>query len=100
MSHYIMGVPEGFAAGGTMLLFYEYGFISFILFLTFTYRAMRVASSSIYVLYWFLMVVIAGVNGQMIWLAIILFSTLRHFESRQAFVFSQISATDRKKSIL
>lgn len=97
MSEFIVGVPEGFAAGGTMLLLYEYGSISFVLFLTFSLCAMRLKGKPIFVLYWFLMVVIAGVNGQMIWLAIILFSTLRHFQknmSHQCTAVSSVHCTE------
>jgi hypothetical protein len=82
MSDYISGVDEGYSAGGLMALWYEYGFISFALFSYFSIRTMYLKGRPFLLLVWVLMVLIAGVNGQMIWLAIILLTTLRFFQSQ------------------
>ena len=82
MSNYIAGVEDGFAGGGLMMLWYEYGVLSFALFSFFSIRTMYIEKEPIFFLIWLIMVFIAGVNGQMIWLAIILFTSLRFFKSQ------------------
>lgn len=82
MSDYIGGVEDGYSAGGLMVLWYEYGFVSFAFFAYFSIRTMYIKGMPLCVLVWALMVLIAGVNGQMIWLSIILLTTLRFFKSR------------------
>ena len=52
------------------------------MFSFFSIRAMYIEKEPIFFLIWLIMVFIAGVNGQMIWLAIILFTSLRFFISQ------------------
>lgn len=91
MSDYIGGVNEGFSAGGLIAFWYEYGFLSFALFSYFSIRIMYLKGRPLLLSVWIFMVFIAGVNGQMIWLAIILLTTLRFFSS-------QIDRSDRNLS--
>lgn len=83
MSNYIYNVSEGYSGGGLLVLWYEYGLISFILFVLFSLKATAVTKTPYNSLIWFLMIFIAGVNGQMIWLAIVLLYTLNYYRQLQ-----------------
>jgi len=79
LSNYIWGVDEGATGGGLLALWYEYGFIAFLFFVAFTMRATLALKSPANFIVWFLLIFLAGVNNQMVWLAIILFYTLRFY---------------------
>lgn len=83
MSRHIWGVPEGSAGGGLLVLWYEYGLIAFVFFVLFTLKATGAVKAPANFLIWFALIFIAGVNNQMVWLAIILMYSL-NFYSRRA----------------
>jgi len=81
MSERISGVPEGFSGGGMFQLLIEYGFIPFILFIIFSFLNSYRKGDYIIAVFWFFLVFAYGVNGQIVWLAIILLYTNKHFHS-------------------
>lgn len=82
ISKYIYGIPDGLVGGGTFQLWYEYGFIVFILFIIYTFFSIYNKNNNTNILFWFLLVFIAGINSQMVWLCVVLLYTNKHFENR------------------
>ena len=82
MSDYIWGVAEGTPGGGLLALWYEYGLISFLFFVLFTLHTTSALKSPAGFLIWFLLIFIASVNSQMVWLAIILLHTLSFYRQK------------------
>lgn len=82
MSDYIWGVAEGSQGGGLLALWYEYGLITFLFFLLFTLYTTSALKSPAGFLIWFSLIFIAGLNSQMVWLAIILLHTLSFYRQR------------------
>lgn len=80
MSDYIYGVYEGYTGGGMLLVWHEYGVISFALFVVFSMQASRALSAVPYFVFWLLIVFIAGPNNQIVWLFLMVFASVRHFE--------------------
>lgn len=81
MSRYLWGVEENFSGGGLLALWYEYGFIPFILFSLFTLKATGATKSLAPLIFWFLIVFLSGVNSQIVWLTICLLYTLKFFQT-------------------
>ena len=79
MSDYIIGVAEGASGGGLLALWYEYGLIAFLFFVFFTLKTTSALKSPVNFLVWLILIFIAGVNNQMVWLAIILMHTLNFY---------------------
>ena len=82
MSDYIWGVTEGTTGGGLLALWYEYGLIAFLFFVFFTLKTTSALKSPVNFLIWFILIFIAGVNNQMVWLAIILLHTLNFYRKK------------------
>ncbi len=82
ISKYIYGIPDGLVAGGTFQLWYEYGFIVFILFIIYTFFSIYDKNNNTNILFWFLLVFIAGINSQMVWLCMVLLYTNKYFKNR------------------
>ena len=79
MSDYIYGVYEGFTGGGMLQLWYEYGFITFALFVAFTLRIASALKSVANFIFWLLIVFTAGPNNQILWFFLIVFASVEHF---------------------
>jgi hypothetical protein len=79
MTNYIRGVPEGYTGGGMLRVWYEYGFISFALFIAFTMRVGGALRSVPNLAFWFLIVFISGPNNQILWMYLIVFASINHF---------------------
>ncbi len=82
LSDYIWGIKEGASGGGLLALWYEYGVIAFSFFVLFTLKATAAVKAPANFLIWFLLIFIAGVNSQMVWLAIILLHSLNYYSRR------------------
>ena len=80
MSDYIYGVTEGTTGGGMLRVWYEYGFISFALFVAFSMQASRALSAVPYFVFWLLIVFLGDPNNQIVWLFLIVVTSVRHFE--------------------
>jgi len=102
MSNYITGVSEGYAGGGLLALWYDYGFISFLLFVFFTLRITAALSSPIKFIVWFLLVFFGGVNNQIVWLVILILFTLRFYDRKAQALYKHSLNTDPRqhKSVL
>lgn len=79
---YIGGMPAGWSGGGTLLVWMEYGFISFFLFISFSLISATSKSNSYTYVFWFLLIFIYGVNNQIVWLTIILTYTYKYFDKK------------------
>lgn len=82
LSDYIGGVEKGTSGGGLLRHWYEYGFISLLLYIVFTLRASGALTSLPVFIFWFLFIFFAGVNNQYVWLFLILSSSISEFRSR------------------
>ena len=79
----IPGIPEGVSGGGLLQLWMEYGFISFVLFTLFSFTHIYSKQAPLNIILWFMLVFLYGVNGQIVWLTIILLFTNRYFATQQ-----------------
>jgi hypothetical protein len=65
--------------GGMFGVWYEYGFISFILFFLFSFLICYKKGDFLSVIFWFFLVFMYGVNNQIIWICIVLLYTNKAF---------------------
>jgi hypothetical protein len=79
LSDFLPGVNKGMSGGGLFQLFWEYGFISFFLFVFFSFKTIFNRNDYFNIAFWFLLVVMYGVNNQILWLCLILISTNNYF---------------------
>ncbi|MDB4302837.1 hypothetical protein N9936_00505 [bacterium] len=79
LSDFIWGIPEGLTGGGLLALFMEYGFISFSFFVLFSFKTVFRRNDYFNIVFWFLLVVMYGVNNQILWLCLILLFTNNYF---------------------
>lgn len=82
ISDEIAGLPEGASGGGMFQIWLEYGFISFALFVIFSFSNTYRKRDYLSVLFWFLLVFMYGVNNQIVWLCIVLLYTNKYFSKR------------------
>ena len=75
LSDNIPSLPEGSTGGAMFQLWYEYGFLIFILFVIFSFLAVYRKKDYISIIFWFLLIFLYGVNSQIVWLTIILLYT-------------------------
>ena len=80
---YIPGIPEGSAGGGLFQVWMEYGFITFVLFALFSFFTVNDKSNYLNIVFWFLLVVMNGVNSQISWLTIALLYSIKYFNSKR-----------------
>ena len=78
----IPGVPEGFTGGGLLSFLVEFGFISFILFVIFSFLASVDKRDYLSIVFWLMLVFFNGINSQIVWLSIILLSSNKFFEKQ------------------
>ncbi|MBU3938887.1 hypothetical protein KJ942_05205 [bacterium] len=83
LSNIMPGLQEGASGGGMFQVWVEYGFLSFIIFLIFSFFASYKKDEYITIVFWFLLVFMYGVNNQIVWLSITLLYTNKYFESKQ-----------------
>jgi len=83
LSDYLPGVYKGTSGGGLFLLWIEYGFISFVLFIIFSLSSSFKKGDYLSIVFWFLLVFLYGVNSQIVWLCLILLFTNNHFFKKQ-----------------
>lgn len=86
LSDYMPGVPEGISGGGLFQLWIEYGFISFWLFVLFSFITTFNKAAKMNIVFWFLLVFMYGVNTQIIWLCLIVLYTNNYFLRRDNFI--------------
>ncbi len=69
------GFPEGATGGGMFQLWWEYGFLTFILFVWFSIKMTFRKKDMLTLVFWFFLVFMYGVNSQIVWLTIMLLYT-------------------------
>lgn len=79
MSDYVYGVKEGLTGGGLLRIWYEYGFVSFLAFVVFSFTKCYTGKSYTTILFWLFIIFLSGINSQIVWLCIILLSTNQFF---------------------
>lgn len=78
------GTPKGYATGGVMVVWIEYGFLSFSLFLLFSFIAVYRNRKIMPIVLWFIFLFLGnGINTQTVWLALMLLLTNKYFYQRQ-----------------
>lgn len=75
----IPGLEKGTSGGGMFMVWLEYGFISFLIFVMFSLLAVFRKGDYLTIVFWFLLVFLYGINNQMVWLCIILLYTNKYF---------------------
>ena len=79
MSDFIPGVEIGYSGGGLLQLWMEYGFFCFFIFFVGSMSNIVKQNDRLSILFWFLIVVLSGVNNQIVWLCSILLFTNKYF---------------------
>jgi hypothetical protein len=77
---YIPGGGFNVIGGGFLLVWYEYGFLSFILILIFNLKLVQFNMSIFDLLFWILLVFLNGINSQISWLCVTLLFTVSFFK--------------------
>lgn len=68
MSHVLPGIEKGYTGGGLFAYALEYGMINFLIFLLLSYKLCFDKNNKLVsILFWFLNVILVGINGQMAW---------------------------------
>ena len=76
----IPGIEEDFATGGIMLVWLEYGFVAFLLFILFSIQATGIRFEIVPLALWFIFLFLGnGINTQLVWLLIVIFHTNNFF---------------------
>ena len=73
------GVREGTSGGGMLQVWIEYGFVSFILFVIFSFSNSFRKGDYLSIIFWFMLVFFNALNTQIAWLSIILLFTNKFF---------------------
>ena len=82
ISSIIYGIADGATGGGFLQIWYEYGFIIFILFVIYTLVNVFDKDNPITIVFWFFLIFLAGINSQMVWLCIFLLFTIKFYKSK------------------
>ena len=78
----MIGVKKGFSAGGLMQFLINYGFVSFFLFILFSFLHSFNKKDYLSIIFWFVLVVMSTINTPMGWLVITLLFTNLYFQKR------------------
>ena len=89
ISDEIPGLPEGKSGGGMFQIWLEYGFISFALFVVFSFSITCRKRDYLSFLFWFLLVFAYGVNNQIVWLCIVLLYTNKYFYKKNQILITR-----------
>lgn len=81
MYQLIPGISPGTAGGGMFAFALDYGIISAVIFLLFSFITTFSRRDYLNIAFWILLVVLNGINSQITWLAIILLFTNRYFQN-------------------
>ncbi|MCK5538100.1 MAG: hypothetical protein KAI79_14840 [Bacteroidales bacterium] len=79
LSNLFPSVSEGFTGGGLLQVWIEYGFMSFILFVIFSFSNSFRKGDYLSIIFWFMLVFMNNVNSQIVWLCIVLLFTNKYF---------------------
>lgn len=76
---FLPGITEGTTSGGILAHWFEYGFITFSLFIIFSFFAIYQTKNFFNIIFWFFLVFLGGINNQITWLCILLLFTNKYF---------------------
>lgn len=79
LDKYIHGIPKGFTGGGSLYLIYEYGLISWILFMIFSFITVVKIKEPISLMFWVFLIFMYSLNSQIVWLCMLLMFTNKWF---------------------
>lgn len=80
LSFYVPGLPEGWTGGGMFQIWMDFGFLSFALFMIFTFSNTLKKGDYLGYIFWFMLIFMQGINNQIVWLCIVLLFTNKYFE--------------------
>lgn len=80
LSDWITGIERGTTGGGMMMVWYEYGFVSFALYVIFSIRVASALRSVANFTFWLLLVFLVGPNNQMAWMFLMVRASISYFE--------------------
>lgn len=80
---YIGGMPDGWSGGGMLLIWVEYGFLSFLLFSLISFMLVYEKGNFSTIIFWFFLIFLYGVNSQIVWITIILLFTTKYFKKKR-----------------
>lgn len=83
LSRLIPGLPEGATGGAMIQIWIEYGIFAFVTITIYSLINSFRKRDLLSVAFWFLLVFMYGVNNQIVWLAIILLFSNKHFTIRK-----------------
>jgi len=79
----VPGIPDNFISGGVLYIWYEYGLLAFIFYLTYTLLNFLLEKDRLFsIIFWFLLVFMYTVNVYIPWFALVLFYSLKFYEDR------------------
>ncbi len=80
---YIGGMPDGWSGGGMLLIWVEYGFLSFLLFSFVSFKLIFEKGNLLTIVFWFFLIFLYGINSQIVWITIILLFTTKYFKKKR-----------------
>ncbi len=80
---YIGGMPDGWSGGGMLLIWVEYGFLSFLLFSIISFMLVYEKRNFVTIIFWFFLIFLYGINSQIVWITIILLFTTKYFKKKR-----------------
>jgi len=82
MYKYMPGGGDKVTGGGFFLIWYEYGFLSFILLLISSLKISINRRDYFTYVFWFLLVFLSGLNSQIVWLCMVLLFTITFYKNK------------------
>lgn len=76
---YMPGGGDNITGGGLFAMAKEYGFVSFLFFISFSIIHSCSQKDHLSLIFWFMLVLLYGVNNQILWVCIILLFTNKYF---------------------
>ena len=80
---HIAGMPDKWTGGGMLLIWIEYGFLSFLLFSFVSFKLIFEKGNLLTIVFWFFLIFLYGVNSQIVWITIILLFTTKYFKKKR-----------------
>lgn len=80
---HIPGMPDKWTGGGMLLIWIEYGFLSFLLFSFVSFKLIFEKGNLLTIVFWFFLIFLYGVNSQIVWITIILLFTTKYFKKKR-----------------
>ena len=76
-------MPDKWTGGGMLLIWIEYGFLSFLLFSFVSFKLIFEKGNLLTIVFWFFLIFLYGVNSQIVWITIILLFTTKYFKKKR-----------------